>query len=174
MNWKDLLKTEIQSTYAVSDRLINLVDKNSLDWKPSSGKNWLTTGQLLSHISDACGMPMKGFVTGDWGLPEGVDVADLSPEEMLPPAEKFPSVRSVKEARDLLEKDKLLALEILNGCSEEDLAGKMTKAPWDSSELVLGYRLLQMILHLSHHKSQLFYYLKLQGKDVNTSHLWGG
>jgi hypothetical protein len=30
-----------------------------------------------------------------------------------------------------------------------------------------------MVTHLDVHKSQLFYYLKLQGKPVNTAHLWG-
>jgi hypothetical protein len=30
-----------------------------------------------------------------------------------------------------------------------------------------------MIDHLKAHKSQLFYDLKLQGKPVNTGHLWG-
>ena len=37
----------------------------------------------------------------------------------------------------------------------------------------LGHRLLGMIGHLTQHKAQLFYYLKLQGKPVNTMHLWG-
>jgi len=27
--------------------------------------------------------------------------------------------------------------------------------------------------HLLSHKGQLFYYLKLQGREVNTMHLWG-
>jgi hypothetical protein len=30
-----------------------------------------------------------------------------------------------------------------------------------------------MVGHLAQHKGQLFYYLKLQGKPVNTAHLWG-
>jgi len=38
--------------------------------------------------------------------------------------------------------------------------------------MVLGLRLLQMIEHLKMHKSQLFYYLKLQGLPVNTMDLW--
>jgi hypothetical protein len=32
---------------------------------------------------------------------------------------------------------------------------------------------LHGIHHLQQHKGQLFYYLKLQGKPVNTEHLWG-
>jgi hypothetical protein len=30
-----------------------------------------------------------------------------------------------------------------------------------------------MVQHLDSHKSQLFYYLKLMGRDVNTMNLWG-
>lgn len=173
MNWKELLKSEIESTYKLTEGLINLLDEDKLDWKPSAENNWMTTGQLLHHLSDACGAPIKGFVTGDWGLPEGVDLTNLSPEEMLPSAEKLPTVNSVTEAKKLLQKDKRIALDMLGKCDEEILTNQISKAPWDSSEMILGHRLLQMISHLSHHKTQLFYYLKLQGKKVNTSHLWG-
>jgi uncharacterized damage-inducible protein DinB len=173
MNWTELLKSEIEHTYTVTDKLLDIVDEDSLDWKPSAENNWMTTGQLLSHITDACGMPIRGFVTGDWGLPEGVELSDLSPEEMLPPAEKLPTIESVAKAKELLAADKKLALDMLGQCDEKSLANNISRAPWDSSEIVLGYRLLQMISHLSHHKSQLFYYLKLQGKPVNTGHLWG-
>ena len=85
----------------------------------------------------------------------------------------MPTVGSVAEARKLLARDKQLALDMLAQCSEDDLANKPTPAPWDAVEMVLGYRLLQMVGHLSQHKGQLFYYLKLQGKPVNTGHLWG-
>jgi hypothetical protein len=55
----------------------------------------MTTGQLIKHIATSCGAGFRGFVTGDWGMPEGVDVGDLTPEEMLPPLEKMPAVQSV-------------------------------------------------------------------------------
>ena len=172
MNWKELLKSEIESTYLLTEGLFNFVDEDKLDWKPSTENNWMTTRQLLRHLSDACGAPIKGFVTGDWGMPEGVDLADLSPEEMLPPDEKLPTVNSVSEAKELLQKDKQIALDMLSKCDEEILTNQISKAPWDSSEMVLGHRLLQMVSHLCHHKMQLFLYLKLQGKKVNTTHLW--
>jgi uncharacterized damage-inducible protein DinB len=169
----ELLKNEIEHTFGVTNKLMDLVDENQLDWKPSTGSNWMTTGQLLRHITDACGAAIRGFVTGDWGMPEDVDMSQLPPEEMLPPAEKFPTVGSVAEAKKLLAEDKQVALDMLAKCSEEDLSTKIATAPWDPTELVLGHRLLQMVGHLNQHKGQLFYYLKLQGKPVNTVHLWG-
>lgn len=172
MNWKDLLQTEIESTYRGAELLMGMVEDSRLDWKPATGQNWMTTGQLLMHITNACGMGIKGFITGDWGLPEGMDIKDLKPEEMLPPAEKLPTVTSVAEAQKLLAEDKKTAVEMLSRCNENELSTKPAPAPWDSSNPVLGRRLLQMIYHLQLHKAQLFYYLKLQGKPVNTQHLW--
>lgn len=173
MSWSELLNREIEYTYSVTDALLDQVDEGTLDWKPETGSNWMTTGQLLMHIASGTGAAMKGFVTGDWDLPEGVDMSEMSDEEMLPPAEKMPAAKSVDAARKLLAEDKQIAVEMLEKCSEQQLANDIATAPWDPTEMILGHRLLQMVEHLKVHKSQLFYYLKLQGKPVNTSHLWG-
>jgi hypothetical protein len=173
MNWTELLRTEIEDMYKATNGLLDLVDEDQLDWKPSTGQNWMTMGQLLRHISDACGAPIRGFCTGDWGMPEGVDVGEMPAEEMLSPAEKLPTVSSVAEARRLLVEDRELALKTLAQAGEERLANDMVAAPWNPEEMLLGQRLLSMAYHLGSHKAQLFYYLKLQGKPVHTGHLWG-
>ena len=78
-------------------------DDDALDWKPSTGENWMTTGQLLRHMTEACGASCRGFVTGDWGTPEGAMPDETSGEGMLPPAEKMRTLKSAEEARALLE-----------------------------------------------------------------------
>lgn len=168
-----LLKKELDSTYKVTQGLLELVNDTDLQWKPATGNNWMTVGQLVMHITNACGSAMKGFVTGDWGMPEGVKIDELPPEEMLPPAEKLPTINSIAEAKKLLQEDQKLAVHMLDICSEEDLANKPSSPPWDPTVMILGHRLLQMVDHLKQHKAQLFYYLKLQGKPVHTGHLWG-
>ena len=174
MNWTQLLKSEIETTYKTTGSLLDKVDPDGLDWKPGSGSNWMTVGQLLKHISEGCGAACKAFVTGDWGLPPGVKVEDLSPEEMLPPAEKLPTIGSVDEAKKLLSDDRALAIQMVERAGENDLTNKQMAAPWAPGvEYALGRHLLQMVQHLKRHKSQLFYYLKLQGKPVNTADLWG-
>lgn len=173
MNWTELLTSEIHSTYHAAEGLLDLVDEDMLGWKPPAGSNWMTTGQLLRHLAEACGFCFRGFVRGEWGMPEGVNPGDIPPEEMLPPAEKMPAVSSVAEAKRLLAEDKKLAFAMLAECSEETLATKLTQAPWDPTGVILGHRLLQMVGHLCLHKNQLFYYLKLQGKPVHTGHLFG-
>ena len=75
----------------------------------------------------------------------------MKPEEMMPPAEKLPTIGSVKEARKLLAQDKALALKTLDEVSEERLNTEISKAPWDNSNMVLGRRLLQMVAHLWQH-----------------------
>jgi hypothetical protein len=173
MTWKELIGKEMEYAYAVTENLFKLVGDTDLGWKPETGGNWMTTGQLLLHITESCGMCFHGFVTGDWGMPEGMDAADISEDAMLLPAEKMGTVQSVAEAKDLLLKDRDVARTTLSGISEDDLETKPAPAPWDPSDVNLGRRLLQMVAHLNSHKSQLFYYLKLQGKPVHTGHLWG-
>jgi hypothetical protein len=174
MKWTELLKSEIEASYRTTANLLDKVDPGNLGWKPGSGSNWMTMGQLLMHISNGCGAGCKGFVAGDWGLPEGIKIEDVPPEEMMPPAEKLPTVDSVEQAKKLLAVDKAVALAMIDQAGESNLENRMMVAPWAPSvSMPLGRHLLTMIQHLERHKSQLFYYLKLQGKTVNTADLWG-
>jgi hypothetical protein len=52
-------------------------------------------------------------------MPQSVNVNNMQPEEMLPPAEKMPAVKSVTKAKKLLKKDKKSALDSLAKCSED-------------------------------------------------------
>lgn len=174
MNWTELLRGEAEIAYTSATKLMERVDAGSLAWKPATGENWMTVGQLLKHLSEACGVGCRGFVTGQWALPGEKKWDELPPDEMLPPAEKLPSVSSVDEAKKLLAKDKSLALEMIERAGERELANRRVAAPWaPDAPIVLGAHLLRMIQHLEKHKSQLFYYLKLQGKGVSTPDLWG-
>jgi hypothetical protein len=173
VNWTEFLKREIENAYSTTTKLIDKVDGDNLQWKPWSGSNWMTVGQLLRHLSDACGAGMRGLVTNDWGLPPGKNIEDIGPDEMFPPAERLPTVSSVEEAKSLLHRDKVLALKTIADTGEQDLSAKEVTAPWSQgTRLPLGHQLFQMVRHLEMHKSQLFYYLKLQGVAVNTLDLW--
>ncbi len=170
MNWTELLEAEANTAYRAAEGLMTLVDDGMLEWKPTTGENWMTTGQLLKHLTSACGAACRMFVMGEWGAPEGAE--DLPGEGMLPAAEDMPSVENVAAARRALAEDKALALRMI-----EEAAGRMdepTPAPWAPDyPLPLGQQLLSMVGHLGNHKAQLYYYLKLQGKPVNTMHLYG-
>jgi uncharacterized damage-inducible protein DinB len=173
--YTDLLIPLIEDTCRVSDGLMTMVKDEDLGWKPASGRNWMTAGQLLLHMTTACGFCCQGFLTGDWGMPEDFDPSTAQEEDMLPPAERLPAIGSVAEAREALARDRELALRMVAQAGEADLAGKEVVPPWaaDQAPRPLGQHFLEMVLHLNQHKGQLFYYLKLMGRDVNTMHLWG-
>ncbi|MBM4131157.1 DinB family protein [bacterium] len=178
MNWTALLNAEVEDNYRAADGLMAMVGDADLGWKPASGRNWMTTGQLLMHLTNACGFCCRGFLTGDWGMPEGdcegAPDQEMPMEAMLPPAEALPTIGSVAEARRLLAEDKQLALAMIREAGEAKLDSLLVAAPWaPRDQQPLGRQFLSMTCHLQSHKSQLFYYLKLMGRDVNTMHLWG-
>lgn len=170
MDWTSYLTREMEAAYAAAEGLIDRVDDAQLDWKPTTGTNWMTTGQLLKHITEACGRWSHAFVTGEWGPPgEGGSEGDA-----LPTAETMPSVRSVEEAKALLAHDKQQALASVRAAGEDALRERMLAAPWVPDEQrPLALHLSHMVEHLQAHKAQLFYYLKLQGQPVATGHLYG-
>ena len=156
MDWKAALTEQVKDAYRAAEGLLGLVDDQQLGWKPESGENWMTTGQLLNHMANACGSMFKCFITGTWEFEEGLR-----------------AVATVTEGKEKLAADKALTLKFLEDLTDHDLMTRMIQAPWEKKPRPLGYALSDMVSHLVVHKGQLFYYLKLQGKPVNTAHLWG-
>jgi len=133
----------------------------------------MTMGQLLMHCANyGCGKAVQGFTTGDWGFPESAETDSESAEHM-PSAVMLPCVDTVEEALSLLEGDRELAKRCISETDDTEFLSKKIIAPWGGPETFLLQHLLLMIAHLSQHKGQLFYYLKLMGKDVSTTDLWG-
>jgi len=129
----------------------------------------MTMGQLLMHCARfGCGKAIQGFVEGDWGTA----AAGASDELHVPPPAALPAVTSVREALELLAEDRRLALRCIGAVDDAELFGRHVAAPWGGGERPLFLQVLHMIAHLAQHKGQLFYYLKLMGKDVSTADLW--
>jgi uncharacterized damage-inducible protein DinB len=171
MTVTNMLISEAEATYAVAERLFRRVSDADLAWRPSQGTHWMTVGQLLMHCAAyGCGRAIQGFVTGNWG----VGPQNQGPEVHIPPEAALPSVRSVAEALALLAADRHLALTSIAAAGEDALLSRRVAAPWGGPTLSLCQQLLHMIAHLAQHKGQLFYYLKLMGRDVRTEDLWGG
>jgi hypothetical protein len=169
----EVLQQDADNMYAVTQALFKRVDPAMLGWKPATGDNWMTVGQLLMHCTNSCGMAFKGFITGDWGLPEGVRFEDMKPEDALPPASAMPTAESVAQALTLIEADRSLAASLLAGLDESRLLGDSFPPPWGGKSVTLFQHLSNMIGHLGIHKAQLFYYLKLMGQNVNTMDMYG-
>lgn len=175
MTLTDVLLDEAQTTYAVTAKLFRRVRDADLDWKPTApGTEWMTTAQLLMHCACfGCGKAARGFVTGDWGT----ELAEYGEGEAgththLPTAAELPAVDSVEQALRLLEADRTLTLDAIAEADGADLLAGKLPAPWGGPPAPLFQHILHMIAHLAQHKGQLYYYLKLMGRDVCTSDLW--
>jgi uncharacterized damage-inducible protein DinB len=170
VRWTSILEREIRYTYDAADCLMKMVDEAQMDWKPpvpegAQTTGWMTMGQLLQHMTDACGACCKAFATNDWSFMGPPPAEGASPPPM-------PSASSVAAARAALAKDRALALATIRAAGDERMENEKVTAPW-GIEGTLGEQLLDMVKHLGQHKGQLFYYLKLLGKPVHTGHLWG-
>jgi hypothetical protein len=174
MKLAETLKQDAEGVYLAAEGLFKQVDGNKLDWKPATGTNWMNVGQLLLHCTEACGKCIKGFVTGEWDFPAPPPDAPPPDPSQMPKAETMRAVTSVDEALKMLAADKALCMKILSEVSDERLANERSAPPWGGPERSLYQHCNEMIWHLGQHKGQLFYYLKLQGKDVNTMTLWAG
>jgi hypothetical protein len=171
---KEVLLEDARATYLITEKLFHRVADSELLWRPTTGRDWMTVGQLLMHCANyGCGKAIRGFVRGDWDLPKGENFQDLGATQDVPAAAALPSVKSVEQALDLLERDRRLALSCIREVEETELLAKRIIAPWGGPALSLFQQLVLMIAHLAQHKGQLFYYLKLMDKDLNTSDLWG-
>ena len=173
MTLTEVLLEEAQTTYAVAEKLFRRVTDADLAWKPSApGTEWMTTGQLLMHCACfGCGKAAHGFITGDWGVELG-EYGEAGAHTHLPAASELPAVESVAEALRLLEADRTLTLDAIAEADGSDLLAGKLPAPWGGPPQTLFQHILHMIAHLTQHKGQLFYYLKLMGRDVCTSDLW--
>jgi uncharacterized damage-inducible protein DinB len=174
MTLRQVLLEEAEATYSIAERLFRRVADEELAWTPATGGNWMSIGQLLMHCASfSCGKAIQGFVEGDWGLPEDSGIDALKSEDHVPPAAALPSVVSLEQALELLARDRRLAASCIEAAAEGNLLDRSVAAPWGGPEVSLFQHLLHMVAHLAQHKGQLFYYLKLMGKDVDTGDLWG-
>jgi uncharacterized damage-inducible protein DinB len=168
MTLTEMLLAEAEANYTIAERLFRRVANDELPWTPTAGRSWMTVGQLLMHCASyGCGKAIQGFVTGDWGA----TAEDERVTDHVPPPAALPSVASVDEALALLAADRRLAVTCIRAAGEASLLGRAVGAPWGGPETPLLQQLLRTIAHLAQHKGQLFYYLKLMGRDVCTRDL---
>jgi len=66
MHWRDLIQGEMEEAYRATAGLMDLVDEEQLAWKPEAGENWMSTSELLRHLTNACGWCCENFVNECW------------------------------------------------------------------------------------------------------------
>ena len=53
MTLTQVLLSEAEATYAITERLFRRVNDDELSWAPATGKSWMTVGQLLMHCASS-------------------------------------------------------------------------------------------------------------------------
>jgi uncharacterized damage-inducible protein DinB len=151
----------VMENYKPAEKLISMVPADKLKWQP--GPTFMSTGQVLCHLSDGLGGGLEMLLSGKW--PSMKEMEEGMKLENLPSC-------SPQEAMDKLEKDKKVLRQALDGMSEEDFANKVVSVPWGwkgkMERMAFGF-----LGHFINHKMQLFTYLKLLGLPVSTETLYG-
>jgi hypothetical protein len=144
-----------------AESLINMVPADKLGWRP--GPNFMSTGQVLAHLSDGLGGGLETTLSGKW--------PSMQEMESGMKLENMPSC-GVHEALSKLEKDKAILRSTLDSISEEDFTHRVVSVPWGWTTKfeIIGVAFLG---HFNNHKMQLFTYLKLLGLPVNSETLYG-
>ncbi len=145
-----------------AEKLISMVPADKLNWKP--GPTFMTTGQVLCHLSDGIGGGLEMLVSGKWPPMEEMETGMK--------LENMPAC-GVQEALSKLEKDKSTLREALDGMSEADFTNRVVSVPW-GWKAKMEIMSVSFLGHFNNHKMQLFTYLKLLGLPVNTESLYGG
>ena len=144
-----------------AEKLIGMVPADKLDWKP--GPTFMTTGQVICHLSDGLGVGLETVLSGKWGPMEEMEAAMK--------LENLPSC-GVQEALSKLAKDSQILRTTLDAISEADFTNRVVSVPWGWNTK-LEIMAVHFLGHFNSHKMQLFIYLKLLGLPVNTETLYG-
>ena len=151
----------VLQSFQPAEKLINMVPADKLDWKP--GPTFMSTGQVICHLSDGVGGGLESLVSGKWPSMEEME-AGMKLENM-PPC-------GVQEALNRLAKDKTILRTTLDGLSESDFTHRVVSVPW-GWKAKFEIMSIAFLGHFNNHKMQLFTYLKLLGLPVNTETLYG-
>jgi len=151
----------VMENYKPTEKLISMVPADNLKWQP--GLMFMSTGQLVCHLSEGIGGGLEMLLVGNW--PSMKEMEEGMKLENLPSC-------SLQEALDKLEKDKKILRRVLDGLSEEDFTNKVVSVPWGWNAK-MERMAINFLGHFNNHKMQLFTYLKLLGLPVNTETLYG-
>ena len=160
---RDEFISYVEPIYRAARGLIQLTPENKFNYKPMEGV--FTVAQLLKHCGEILGTGAYQGLHSDWPpMPE---------DGMLPPAEVYPAVSSIKKALKAIDEDWEKMKQELEQMSDDDFNTKEIHPPWMPQPVPCVAYMMQTKEHLSNHRTQLFWWLKLSGEDLNTRHLYG-
>jgi hypothetical protein len=152
--------------------LIGKTPGDKLSWRPD--QSFLKLSAVLHHVSNAVGSQLRDVMNDGWEYRSEEGGGDDGGSSGLPPADAFPVVKSVDEARKMIDADWKLFEERFAALDEDTFNRQVCKIPWMAPGTTLKEYMLLTTEHLSNHRMQLFMYLRLLGVKVDTSNLYYG
>ncbi len=152
--------------------LIEKTPEDKLDWRPDP--SFMKMSAVLHHVSNAVGSLLRDVMNDKWEYRAPGGGGDADGSAGLPPADAYPDVKCIDEARKMIDADWKLFEERFAMVDEKTFNGQVCKIPWMAPGTTLKDYMLLTAEHLSNHRMQLFMYLRLLGVKVDTSHLYYG
>ncbi len=157
--------------------LIERVPADKLEWRPDP--SFFKVSALLHHVSNTVGSQLRDVMNDAWEYRPAEAGGDGSGGSGnggsgLPPADAYPVVSRVSEARAMIDADWKLFEDCFSRIAEDTFNRQVCKIPWMAPGTTLKEYMLLTTEHLSNHRMQLFMYLRLLGVKVDTTNLYGG
>jgi hypothetical protein len=133
--------------YRPAETLIKMVPSDKLEWRPKP--DFMSLGQLIQHLGDGVGLPLRCLVADEWPISDPAQMADAMKLENLPSCDVDGALRKLDDDKRVL-------------AAPWGVQGKMERMA------------IYFLEHFTNHKMQLFTYLKLLGFPVDTSTLYFG
>jgi hypothetical protein len=161
-------------TKRIVDATRGLIEKapgDTLDWRPDP--SFMKLSAVLHHVANAVGSLLRDVMNDEWEYRVEGTGGDAGGSAGLPPADAYPVVKSVKEAREMIDADWKMFEERFARIDENTFNNQVCKIPWMAPGTTLKEYMLLTVEHLSNHRMQLFMYLRILGVKVDTTNLYG-
>ncbi|RLQ95402.1 DinB family protein [Falsibacillus albus] len=145
---------QIDVTVKSIDQLFHMIDPQ--DWPSVPFQNKFTLGELASHIS----LILKADLM----------IANGASQKEMNHFYDNANTRTVRECQVQLTDGQQRLIQFYTGQAEEELF-KKTTSYWGTTYTRFEW-LLEILVHLTHHREQLFLYLNLIGKDCSAVSLF--
>jgi DinB superfamily len=156
------IQRKIQEQIERTEHLIRLVPSNKIEWAPSLPQGSTDFGHLLGHLMDC----LAGFCAVFYAA-FPAQLPDLSRLQSLP-------VNHLCQPEEALSRIRKYSARIGQGfdlCTDNDLP-RLVPSVFAPQGEPLATLLLGNLEHLTNHKYQLFFHLKLLGISVTSKDIY--
>lgn len=131
-------------------RLIERAPEDRFAWAPK--ETMMPLGQLCGHLATLEQWHWNGVLTGDW---KGGPVIPTTKADIL----------------KACEGQEAYVANVFSAMEADEFFARTVSTPWGVTDTLEGHALF-LLQHATHHRTQLFLYLKQLGHDIGMTELW--